>query len=280
MSHECPEKLLHIVNQELQNIQEWFTANKLTLHPQKTYFMLHFPKKNSREIFQGKVKINENYLSRIGEHEEIKSIKFVGLHIDEKMSWKYHLNLVKQRTANGLRALVQCKNLLPIQVKLMIYNGIIKPHLEYGITLWGQAAKYCLAPILTLQKKAIRAIAGEKFNAHTTPLFANLGLLKIEHLYQINACKFVESVIRNEVPAQLSQLYKFDRPERSTRNNIKPHISTTNKTGPIAELANVWNKEERKMNGASVPSYIKALIRDYLWQYCQYKCDKISCLSC
>ena len=58
------------------------------------------------------------------------------------------------------------------------------------------------------------------------------------------------------------------KPARETRLTVKPHVSTSNKEGPLAELVKTWNKEERKMAGASVRTNTKALIRNYMWQYC------------
>ncbi len=158
-------------------------------------------------------------MERIGEKESIKNIKFVGLHIDEKLTWKYHMESVFKKMSSGLRALTQCKKILPMSLKRLIYNGIMKPHLEYGLILWGSVKGPMRKSIETLQKKAIRAIAGTNYNAHTTPWFAELGLLKLEHLYQVSACKEAEKIIRKLVPQELKQTCSIANPQRATRHN-------------------------------------------------------------
>ncbi len=261
-------------------MNDWFSANILTIHPQKTYYMINFPKRNVIEEFNGKVIINGHPLQRIGESEKIKSMKFVGVLIDEKMTWKYHLENVSQKVANGLRCLVQCKKLLPTPVKILIYNGLVRPHLEYGICVWGSAKGTKMSTLVTLQKKAIRAISDAKYNSHSTPLFSKLGILKINHLLQVNACKLVEKVIRKEVPEELATLFSLIRLTRQTRHSVKPQVETNAREGPLSELAKLWNLEERKMAGASVKTYKRALIRDYMWQYKTYTCYTRNCYSC
>ena len=48
------------------------------------------------------------------------------------------------------------------------------PHLNYGILAWG----YQPGRLVTLQKKAVRAITFSAYNAHTSPIFKNLRPIK------------------------------------------------------------------------------------------------------
>ncbi len=106
------------------------------------------------------------------------------------------------------------------------------------------------------------------------------GVLKIDHLHQVNVCRLAEQIIRREVPPTLHELLTFAKPSRLTRLSMKTQLTSRNKEGPIAAMASMWNDENRKMPGASVRSYTKALVRDYMWQYCQYQCVNMNCYSC
>ena len=66
------------------------------------------------------------------------------------------------------------KYLLPLSVKLILYNSLILPNLNYGIMTWG----YKCDIINKLQKKPIRIVSLSKYNAHTEPIFKRLHLLK------------------------------------------------------------------------------------------------------
>ena len=50
-------------------------------------------------------------------------------------------------------------------------------------------------------KKAIRVVANRAYNSHTTPIFKELGILKINNLYQVQLYKLHYRNINNLLPA-------------------------------------------------------------------------------
>ena len=74
---------------------------------------------------------------------------------------------------------------------------MILPHLNYGILCWGSPEHR----IFTLQKKAVRIISRAKYNAHTSPLFKSLNLLKIHDISTINKLKFYFKLAHRLVPS-------------------------------------------------------------------------------
>ena len=82
-SHSCKIKLIEIVNQELSKIYCWLNTNKLTLNINKLKYM-YFTKTMSNT----KISINKKKL------EHVKTIKFLGYHLDEKLTWKVHINYI------------------------------------------------------------------------------------------------------------------------------------------------------------------------------------------
>ena len=83
------------------------------------------------------------------------------------MSWKHHINSISNQISRSVGVLNRLKYILPTHVKLMIYNALILSRINYAILLWG----YNSERILKLQKKAMRIISLQKYNAHTEPLF-------------------------------------------------------------------------------------------------------------
>ena len=45
------------------------------------------------------------------------------------------------------------KNVLPLNIRLLVYNSLVRPHIEYGIVTWGGAKNSKLQKIRSLQKK-------------------------------------------------------------------------------------------------------------------------------
>ena len=44
------------------------------------------------------------------------------------------------------------KNVLPLNIRLLVYNSLVRPHIEYGIVTWGGAKNSKLQKIRSLQK--------------------------------------------------------------------------------------------------------------------------------
>jgi hypothetical protein len=68
------------VNKILQHIQEWFNANLITLNWKKTHFM-HFTTKNNPFNTCDIIYKNKKLTT-------VDSIKFLGLTLDNSLSWK------------------------------------------------------------------------------------------------------------------------------------------------------------------------------------------------
>ena len=130
-------ELQNKVNDELKKALSWFNANKLSLNTKKTKYMI-FKGKNMPDISENvKICINDSILGKIGNNSDIKYYKFVGVLLDENISWEHQLIHVSNKISSGLFALNQVKKILPENIMIMIYNSLIKCHLEYACIAWG-----------------------------------------------------------------------------------------------------------------------------------------------
>ena len=83
------------MNSEFQNINEWFISKKLSLNSKKTKFLI-FYKGNRRDDLPRKLQklfVNNQVIKRQS------SIKFLGILLDENLSWKEHLKLTENKIA-------------------------------------------------------------------------------------------------------------------------------------------------------------------------------------
>ncbi len=70
--------------------------------------------------------------------------------------------------------LKKLKHLVPLNVRVMIYNSLIQSHLNNCILSWG----YRCEQITKLQKCIVRILNISKYSAHTELIFKILSLLK------------------------------------------------------------------------------------------------------
>jgi len=118
-------------NEELKKLFQWFCKNKLTLHPDKSRYIVYTKEKNI-EILLG-----EKKLMRCGYEQQEEGVKFLGVLIDKNLDWKLHTNQVRKKIAKGNYLLWRYKNKLTDNMKKTIYESFIKTHLTYCLPVWG-----------------------------------------------------------------------------------------------------------------------------------------------
>ena len=74
-------------NQEIRNVSNWLIANNLTLNMDKSKYMIIGNKKNTASV-EFSLKMNEKKLERCFDY------KYLGIIIDDKLSWKAHIQYI------------------------------------------------------------------------------------------------------------------------------------------------------------------------------------------
>ena len=72
-------------------------------------------------------------------HEIIKRVdkaKYLGINIDESLSWKEQYKAIKNKLKGGLSTLKKLKNILPQRKLDQVYKALFESHLRYGNVVW------------------------------------------------------------------------------------------------------------------------------------------------
>ena len=211
-----------LINNEINKVQNWLCANKLSLNIKKTKFMIFHTNQRKLEDKIPKIQINNVPI------EHVKEFNFLGITLDENLTWNCHINKIAMKLSKYIGILNKLKHYLPSYILKTLYDSLILSQLNYGILAWG----HNLNRILKLQKKAIRTITNSKYNSHTDPLFHALNTLKITDIFKLNVLKFYYKHEQNLLPCYLQSL------DFSTIENIHHH-NTRNKTAIVTYKTNL-----------------------------------------
>ena len=196
------------INLEINKVYYWLSLNKLSLNSNKSKFMIfHYPQKKLQPRDIPHIQINGFSIERVTEFD------FLGLTLDESLSWKNHINKISNKIASIIGIINKQKNFLPQNILKLIYDSFILPHLNYCIAAWG----YNMGRIIKLQKRAIRVISKVKYNAHTDPLFKKLSILKAEDLFHLNCLKIFHNYQNSKVPHYIKGLFVTRSHDHNTR---------------------------------------------------------------
>ena len=103
------------INHELEKINEWLKINFLSLNASKTKYMIfHNRQKNVKEYDRLQLKLNSVVLERT------KKFNFLGIIINEMLSWNDHIAHVSQKIVPVISLINRKKHQLPIKSLKMI----------------------------------------------------------------------------------------------------------------------------------------------------------------
>ena len=187
-SSTSPQLLEKTVNEEMNKFLNYLNINKLTINKDKTTYMITSKQKFTHKF---EIKVGNQVLSQ---HKESK---YLGVIIDDKLTWKSHLQKARGKLASGCWALYRLKNYVNRKTLRMVYFGLIYQTLQYCISCWGFASQCYLEPLNVLNRRAIRTICNAPREAPTTPLFFELGILKLKDIYTFQIAKIMHQISRN-----------------------------------------------------------------------------------
>ena len=216
--------LVKIVNKELKFVMKWLSANKLSLNVGKTNFII---------FHSTSIKIPSDITIKIGKKpiNRVKFIKFLGVLLDENISWKQHLNELSKKLARICGMFFKIRNFVPLNTLLCLYNALFLSFMQYGIIVWGSTCITYVDPIFKLQKNIVRAISFEPFRSHSSPIFKDLTILKLSDVFHLKLLTFVYESIHKISPSCFHDFFCLSLyvHQYSTRQAIRGNIYLTQK---------------------------------------------------
>ncbi len=245
ISSENIPVLYQSMNSELEKLNTWFRANRLCLNVNKTKYILFSPNYNRIIPNNVSISLNGQKVNQIGNMEQEKSFKFLGILLDENLSWKFHIQKVCKKVASANYIINKTKHFLPESTLRNLYSSLVHSHINYGLLLWGYSKS--IGQLTKMQKKSIRIIHGKPYNYHTEPLFKSSNILKIEDQYTYNVLIFMHQLKAQKLPNAFSYLdYFLNRPNQPhTRQinlaNCKTPRTTFTSLLPFHRFPIIWN---------------------------------------
>jgi hypothetical protein len=195
------ERLVRKANVEFQKVCMYFRSNKLSLHPDKTKYIII---SNSRQVHDTVTKIcinNNNFnqndpslifeIKRVLPTDDIPAIKYLGVYFDPNLNFKYHLQQLSFKLSRALFQIRRVKNILTKEAMKTLYFSLFHCHLVYAIEIWSLASKSLINDLYLKQKVAVRIVSNSNYNSHTAPIFKKLEILPIHMLIQLHLSKIM-----------------------------------------------------------------------------------------
>jgi hypothetical protein len=176
-----PHKPQDDLNTTFRQISEWFQLNSLSHNISKTHFIQFSSKSlNDSDI---NITYKNNYISKVND------LNFLGLNINNTLSWKTHINKILPELGSACFAMRAVKPFMSPQMLKAIYYSCFHSIISYGVIFWVHTAPS--TRVFMLQKRIIRIMTGSKSKDSCRKLFTSLKILPLPSLYIFSLLRFV-----------------------------------------------------------------------------------------
>ena len=199
------EILFDRMNHDLSLLNQWFIANKLTLNLGKTHYVLFSRRKKPVCMNPSSyLKIENSVIER-----QTETI-FLGVTVDQHLEWNLQTRAVCNKVAKYVHIFRNLRSYIDKKALKNLYNTLVYPNLIYCNSIWGYSKHSYIAPLIVLQKKIIRIIAGVGRFHHTDALFKSYKLLNIENINKYTTCIHVHRSINDLSPINFFNMQTND----------------------------------------------------------------------
>ena len=202
------------MNNELKNIQSWFNSNKLSLNASKTKYIFFHSQAHSDNIPLKLPTLEINTTTIVRE----SVIKFLGVLLDENLSWKTHINTIENKISKNLGILYKARLVLNQKSIKQLYFSFIHSYLNYGNMAWGSTNKTKLNQLLRHQKHASRIIFFKDKLTHAKPLLQSINALNIYQLNIFHILLFMHKVKNEQTPQIFKTIFSKTNNKYNTRS--------------------------------------------------------------
>ena len=188
-------------------------SNLLSLNSDKTHFIQFNNASKCTSVTEIKYE---------GEQINIANeTKFRGLYINNNLSWKTHIESIKNKLSSAYYVMRLVKPNVTANILKVIYCSYFHSIMTYGLIFWGNSSDS--SKIFRLQKKIISIMISCRSRASCRKLFHNLEILTLPSQYILSLLLFM---IRNKNQFQInSEIHQIN-----TRQHANLHQPSVNAT--------------------------------------------------
>jgi hypothetical protein len=168
ITNPSPSNFEKSVHKIIQDINEWFNTNLLSLNLDKKHF-IQFVTKNSSSI---------DFNIMYGNNK-----------IDNTLSWRTHIDTILSKLSSACFALRVAKPFLSQDSLEMVYYSYFHSIMTYGLIFWGNSHYSNI--IFRLQKTIIRITVGIRGRDSCREHFRKLKILPLQSQYILSLLLFV-----------------------------------------------------------------------------------------
>ena len=141
-----------------------------------------------------KLCINNNQIQRS------ESIKFLGVFLDENLTWRDHIKYIENKIAKNIGILYRPKPYLNNKCLLSLYYSYIHSYISHANIAWANTYFSNLKKVSSQQKHSVRIIYNKMKYESVTELLISLKILNVYQINILNNASFMRRINTKTAP--------------------------------------------------------------------------------
>ena len=140
---------------------------------------------------------------------------------------------------------------LPLNIKTLIVNSVVLPHLDYGSIIMEDMLVTSQIKLQRLQNACVRFIFNLRKSDHVSQFYESLGWMRLEKRRRLGQSLLLYNIIQNKTPVYLFNKFKFVSQVHNRSNRfsnkllvVPQHRTVKYSKSFIVSASKLWNSLE------------------------------------
>ena len=281
-----PMRAHRLLQQTLDKISNWSSERGFQFSSKKT-ILLVFRKKKKQIPIIPPLRLQNFQISASD------TVKFLGLHLDHKLSWIPHIKLLKAkclRTTNILKYLSHPKTGCNRKLLLQLYKSLIRSQLDYGSPIYNLTCKTTLTLLDTIQSTSLRLVLGAFRTSPRLSLCAESAEPPLSYRRSILSSNFLVSLSNSpQLPLHQALISNINpiflsHPTKHIRTNLESFLNQKIKPNPLLPILSttppwVYPQPNIRLDLTEIPKISNETTRQHITELLNEFPNHILCLT-
>ena len=199
----------------LKDVSDWCSSNHMVLNPSKSKSMVITTRqKHQLSPLSINLSIDGNNIEQVRQHN------LLGLIIDDKLSWKDHIENLCKFVSKNTFLLSKLQSIITFEARKLYFNAHIKPHIDYASVIWDGCSDVIFKKLNSIHRRSAKLVLQEPLLT-TEEKMKSLEMLPLTDHLKYNKAIFMYKILNHEAPKYLRDLFKLSNfTYASSRQNL------------------------------------------------------------
>ena len=207
----------------IRTIEEWMTANKLKLNPDKTEFIAISSSRNIHKVAVDQLSVGDAHVKRVD------CVRNLGVLLDSTMSMKEHVAKVCQSCYFYISWVKRIRHILDLHTAKLIIQALVLSRLDYCNTLFLQLPDNTIKKLQRVMNTAARVVTQTPRDSSVTATLKDLHWLPVKQRIQFKTALLVYKSLHGLTPSYISDMLTWYSPSRTLRSSSE-HLLTVKRS--------------------------------------------------